>query len=133
MNHFTRSDLPYGLVKYHDAKAKHEVSRKEFRPPPRDFGCLALTLPGPARTVSPKKGETMHTQRLWLLSLLVTAAAAVAGCKPDYPSCETDKDCHEKEFCVDRKCQQCRDAKDCRPGQSCSAGKCEAIPGYCKS
>ncbi len=59
-------------------------------------------------------------------------AAGVGGCKPDYPSCDTDTDCKEKnEFCVNKKCQQCRDAKDCRAGQSCEAGKCSAIPGYC--
>jgi len=76
----------------------------------------------------------MHTHRLWLLSFLVaTAAVAVAGCTPDYPSCETDKDCHAKEFCVARKCQQCRDSKDCPAGQSCNSGKCDAIPGYCRN
>jgi peptidoglycan-associated lipoprotein len=61
------------------------------------------------------------------------AALLVAGCKPDYPTCETDKDCHEKEFCVARKCQQCRDSADCPAGNSCNAGKCAPIPGYCKS
>ena len=77
----------------------------------------------------------MHTHRLWLFSgsLLATAALAVADAKPDYPSCETDKDCHEKEFCVGRKCQQCRDSKDCPAGQSCNSGKCDAIPGYCRN
>ena len=75
----------------------------------------------------------MHTHRLWLFSFLAVATVAIAGCKADYPSCETDKDCHEKEFCVARKCQQCRDAKDCQPGQSCNSGACAAIPGYCRS
>src|SRR5262245_36132438 len=57
---------------------------------------------------------------------------AVPGCKPDYPACETDKDCKPKEFCVARKCQQCRDSRDCAEGYSCNAGKCQAIPGYCR-
>lgn len=57
----------------------------------------------------------------------------LSGCKPDYPTCETDKDCKEKEFCVARKCQQCRDSADCPAGTSCNAGKCDKIPGYCKS
>jgi hypothetical protein len=49
--------------------------------------------------------------------------------KPDYPNCETDKDCQEKEFCVARKCQQCRDANDCRRSVV-QAGACKAIAGY---
>jgi peptidoglycan-associated lipoprotein len=67
------------------------------------------------------------------LALLVVAAAFAAGCKPDYPSCETDKDCHPKEFCVANKCQLCRDSNDCPAGNECKAGKCSAIPGYCSS
>lgn len=63
-----------------------------------------------------------------LLSLVVLVGAS---CKPEYPSCETDKDCKEKEFCVDRKCQQCRDSSDCAQGEQCAEGKCSAIPGYC--
>src|SRR3954447_1965879 len=64
-------------------------------------------------------------------SLLAFAILAAAGCKPDYPSCDTDKDCKPKEFCVARKCQQCRDTRDCPTGSQCNAGKCGAIPGYC--
>jgi peptidoglycan-associated lipoprotein len=63
-------------------------------------------------------------------ALMLTMAM---GCRPDYPSCETDKDCHDKEFCVARKCQQCRDSADCPAGSSCNAGKCAPIPGYCRS
>jgi peptidoglycan-associated lipoprotein len=57
---------------------------------------------------------------------------ATAGCKPDYPACDTDKDCKDKEFCVGRKCQQCRNAGDCGEGRQCNAGRCDAIPGYCR-
>lgn len=67
------------------------------------------------------------------VAVLLLAGVAVISCKPDYPSCETDKDCHEKEFCVANKCQQCRDSNDCPAGSSCNAGKCDAIPGYCRS
>jgi len=65
--------------------------------------------------------------------LIVVFAVGLLGvaCKADYPTCETDKDCHEKEFCVARKCQQCRDAADCPAGNACNAGKCDPIPGYC--
>jgi peptidoglycan-associated lipoprotein len=67
------------------------------------------------------------------LAALLAAGLLAVACKPDYPSCETDKDCKPKEFCVARKCQQCRDSADCPMGNSCNAGKCAAIPGYCKS
>ena len=56
---------------------------------------------------------------------------AFAGCGPTYPACDTDKDCKEKEFCVARTCQKCRDTRDCPAGQQCSNGKCGAIQGYC--
>jgi len=67
------------------------------------------------------------------LAVAAVAAFAVAGCDPDYPSCETDKHCKAKEFCVNAKCQQCRDSNDCPAGNACKAGKCEPIPGYCRS
>jgi peptidoglycan-associated lipoprotein len=83
----------------------------------------------------------MHSHRVLLLAArlagalaAVTAAGFVgSGCKPDYPTCETDKDCHDKEFCVDRKCQQCRKADDCPIGNECQSGKCQPIAGYCRS
>jgi len=84
----------------------------------------------------------MHRQRslltaAHLAAMLLTLGLVASGCKPDYPSCETDKDCqdngHTKEFCVARKCQQCRDSADCPAGNECNAGKCAPIPGYCKS
>jgi peptidoglycan-associated lipoprotein len=80
----------------------------------------------------------MHTQRVlalsaYLAAVVLASGLVVGGCKPDYPTCETDKDCHEKEFCVARKCQQCRDSADCPVGSSCNAGTCQAIPGYCRS
>lgn len=70
-------------------------------------------------------------RRSLLVAAWITVLAGV-GCKPDYPNCDTDKDCKEKEFCVNRKCQQCRDTRDCPEGTSCTAGKCSAIPGYCR-
>jgi Cys-rich repeat protein len=57
---------------------------------------------------------------------------AMAGCTPDYPACDTDKNCKEKEFCVARKCQQCRNDGDCGEGRQCANGRCNAIPNFCK-
>jgi peptidoglycan-associated lipoprotein len=72
---------------------------------------------------------------LLALSYLVVVAAALvlsAGCGPKYPNCKGDKDCKEKEYCVNGKCQQCRpNEKDCPAGQECAEGACKAIPGWC--
>src|SRR5215203_1206173 len=88
----------------------------------------------------PKYPVNLHAAPLPLgvsaLAFAVVALAvafSVAGCDPDYPDCETDKQCHAKEFCVNRKCQQCRDSNDCPGGHACKANKCEAISGYCRS
>ena len=62
------------------------------------------------------------------------ATVIVAGCTPEYPNCETDKDCAaKKEFCVAGKCQQCRSASDCGEGMTCNSGRCDKIPGYCSN
>src|SRR5439155_418917 len=49
------------------------------------------------------------------------------GCPPKYPKCSNDKDCHEKEYCVNGQCQQCRSDGDC-PGGKCASGRCESAP-----
>jgi hypothetical protein len=43
-----------------------------------------------------------------LAAFALGVALFATGCPADYPSCETDKDCHPKEFCVANKCQQGR-------------------------
>jgi peptidoglycan-associated lipoprotein len=77
----------------------------------------------------------MHSiyRPLPLCFLFAGVLLAVAGCGPNYPACETDKDCKQnpKEFCVARKCQQCRDSRDCPTGNQCNAGRCGPIAGYC--
>jgi peptidoglycan-associated lipoprotein len=56
---------------------------------------------------------------------------AFAGCGPTYPKCDNDKDCREKEFCVNGTCQQCRDGKDCKTGEVCNKGRCEVGKTSC--
>jgi peptidoglycan-associated lipoprotein len=74
----------------------------------------------------------MLSSRAIVTASLFSALFAM-GCKPDYPSCETDKDCSDKkEFCVAGKCQQCRETKDCPEGSSCNSGRCDVISNYCK-
>src|SRR5438105_4612082 len=68
-----------------------------------------------------------------MLAGMAAGLGAAGGCRPEYPSCETDQDCKKdpKEYCVNRECAQCRDSKDCHPGFECTGGKCSAIAGYC--
>jgi peptidoglycan-associated lipoprotein len=75
----------------------------------------------------------MNSVRVLIMGTVLAAAAAL-GCTPDYPNCETDKDCTaKKEFCVAGKCQQCRTSADCQEGSSCNSGRCDKIPGYCQN
>lgn len=67
-----------------------------------------------------------------LLAGLVVGLVAGIACAPDYPNCETDKECKKGEFCVARRCQQCRDTRDCKEGFACTGGKCNAVVGFCK-
>ncbi len=61
--------------------------------------------------------------------LAATAVVALAGCpSTKYPDCSQDSDCHAKEFCVNKRCEQCRNANDCPAGQNCNAGRCENPP-----
>ena len=53
--------------------------------------------------------------------------AFATGCPPKYPKCSNDKDCHEKEYCVNGQCQQCRSDGDC-PSGKCNAGRCAETP-----
>jgi peptidoglycan-associated lipoprotein len=73
------------------------------------------------------------TRNLTCCALGLAAVLLGAGCKPTYPKCDADKDCHQGEFCVNGLCQQCRADKDCPAGQRCASGACQAIPGYCNS
>ena len=115
--------------------------RETCRPPSTvsggDPGRLALTRPGASHRVGPGEVSSMNTRsssarlrplgfvargprplRVWLGRFGIW----LTGCKPDYPSCETDSDCKPKEFCVARKCQQCRDTRDCPDGH-CLRGR----------
>jgi peptidoglycan-associated lipoprotein len=74
----------------------------------------------------------MNTARIIVVGSILAALYAM-GCKPDYPNCETDKDCTDKkEFCVAGKCQQCRTSTDCSDGFACNSGRCDKIPGFCQ-
>jgi peptidoglycan-associated lipoprotein len=77
----------------------------------------------------------MHIHRTLPFGLLFAGVVVLAfsGCGPNYPACDTDKECKPKEFCVARKCQQCRDTGDCTAGNECRNGKCGAISGFCSN
>ena len=71
-----------------------------------------------------------HLVRFSLVA--ISLGLALTGCKAQYPACDADRDCKDKEFCVDRKCQQCRNNGDCGQGRACTSGRCSAILGYCR-
>jgi len=77
----------------------------------------------------------MTNSRLILTANLTVAltvfGAALIGCGPTYPKCDTDDNCHEGEYCVNGQCQQCRDDSQCAAGQRCAQGRCDAIEDYC--
>lgn len=70
---------------------------------------------------------------------LVTFAGIAVGitllsCGPDikYPKCETDEHCKQdgegtalSEYCVNGRCQECREETHCRSGYACASGRCE--------
>lgn len=67
------------------------------------------------------------------LSMALVGLTAVA-CGPDvkYPNCETDEQCTAdsagnpiKEYCVNQKCQECREDSHCGADQTCKSGRCE--------
>jgi peptidoglycan-associated lipoprotein len=62
--------------------------------------------------------------QVWFALVALVLIAGGAGCRPTYPKCDTDKDCREHEYCVQGKCQQCRDDRDCHGGV-CKDGRCE--------
>lgn len=63
--------------------------------------------------------------------IAMIAGASVVGCGPSYPNCDNDEQCHEGEFCVNGRCQDCRDDSHCPRGQQCDEGACVPIPGWC--
>jgi len=64
-----------------------------------------------------------------------------AGCGPNYPKCNKDKDCKQSDkgqkqgklYCVNGLCQECRTDDHCGgPGMQCENGECAQIPNYCE-
>lgn len=80
------------------------------------------------------RGLTSLPSAISLILFTLGLSLAAIGCGgPEYPACETDEDCKEAEFCVNKMCQQCRSDDDCGAGMQCAGGACQAIPGYCTS
>lgn len=74
------------------------------------------------------------TSTRWALHAATLAlGASLFACGPDYPSCDTDGDCHANEHCVDGQCQQCRTDAHCPSGQSCDRGACVPATPSCTS
>ncbi len=68
-------------------------------------------------------------RRLFILSICTAAVAALNGCGPSYPKCETDAHCAEhNEVCVQGQCQECGRDQDCKDGFVCRANACVPKP-----
>lgn len=65
-----------------------------------------------------------------LLGAFAFSLAMSFGCGPEYPNCRNDDNCHDREYCVDGHCQQCRANTDCEAGQRCDRGACVADEAY---
>ncbi len=68
---------------------------------------------------------------IWIFAVAAMLGSVVCGCRPKYPNCKKDDHCNESEYCVNGRCQQCRDHGDCPEGQECQSGACREIIGYC--
>lgn len=74
----------------------------------------------------------MRRNSLWLA--LGLALAALAGCAPTYPNCNSDENCTERgEVCVQGSCQECATDANCKEGFRCEAGKCTTGSAQCTS
>lgn len=75
-----------------------------------------------------------HLMVALAVTFLLTLTSA---CGPQYPNCATDSHCKAKgEFCVDKKCAQCREASHCAnagtdPCVICDKGACGRKAGCC--
>jgi peptidoglycan-associated lipoprotein len=70
------------------------------------------------------------------VALAGVTGLALGGCRPEYPNCRNDEDCHRvnaNEVCVDGQCHRCRDDSQCPRGQQCESNDCAPIPGWCES
>jgi peptidoglycan-associated lipoprotein len=70
---------------------------------------------------------------------VLLVSAALTGCGPTYPNCESDDHCKSKgEYCLNNKCAQCRIDSQC-PGAdtdkcvTCDAGACGRRADCCSS
>ncbi len=70
------------------------------------------------------------TQRSFLNVMACAAlAAAVLGCAPTYPKCETDAHCKDhNEVCVQGQCKECATDNNCKAGFICDANRCVPKP-----
>ena len=70
---------------------------------------------------------------------LLGATLCLGACGPKYPNCSNDQHCKQKgEYCLQKKCAQCREAKHC-PGAAedkcitCDNGACGRKVGCCSN
>lgn len=68
------------------------------------------------------------------LGVMIAAVLSLISCGPEYPRCRQDEDCQSvapSEFCVNTRCNECRDDTHCELLEQCVRSVCEHIPGAC--
>ena len=72
-----------------------------------------------------------------MAGFIAVASLWLAGCGPSYPNCDGDDTCKPKgEYCLEKKCVQCRLTAHCANAGTdvcvaCQAGQCIRKPGCC--
>ncbi len=67
--------------------------------------------------------------------MALAAIAIAGGCggkKAKYPTCDSDRDCHRGEHCVNKHCEECAVDAHCEKGEVCQAGACVLPKGGCR-
>jgi len=83
--------------------------------------------------------DRLHTRAKQATPVVVVAVLGLvlSACGPDYPNCFKDSHCKSKgEYCLEKKCAQCREAKHCPnagedPCVTCESGACGRKRGCC--
>ena len=80
----------------------------------------------------------MTTRGIKFLLSVAGVLALLAGCAPEYPACNNDEHCQDRnQVCIQGTCKQCRDDSQCNAADKCMQcsddRSCERKSGCCTS